>query len=368
MLKIRSWAKWQGEALYDRLRKRVPSGRSKPVTLAYFAVSSNLDDESGHFARFARAVGNCMLARGYLVAVLGHVARDAAASGVLRCSRDQLGRILSDRLTEVSRKSGEIVYDALLDSGICEEIDPADIRDIRPPDNRSHSPPPSREASPEDAPPSGRHLPGAEESERRGENYPPPPSKGASVASAAHNGHDVATRPLRPRERERFGKVLDYAVLIGTTAEQAMARVDREAHRRGPLSDDRIAELLAGRYAWVTRQKLARWLAEGRVGWRDRRDAAEQAPRRVTAHPAELCQRHGRPMPCTVCDVTTTAPADPAVAAKAIADAQAALARRPTAATAHLQVRPEVPATTDANPVEYERKRNAGLAALGSAS
>lgn len=165
-------------------------------------------------------------------------------------------------------------------------------------------------------------------------NDPPPPGQGGNVAAAARNGdgHDAPPRPLRPRERERFAKVLDYAVLRGTTAEQAMARVDREAHRRQPLDDARIAELLAGRYAWVTRQKLARWLAEGRVGWRERRAAAEQAPRRVAAHPVEQCQRHGRPMPCTTCDVATTTPADPAVAAKAIADARAALSRRPAAA------------------------------------
>lgn len=55
--------------------------------------------------------------------------------------------------------------------------------------------------------------------------------------------------------------------------------------------------------------------------------AGNRAPK-----PVDLCPRHGRAQPCTVCTTATTTPADPAVAAKAIADARAALSRRPAAA------------------------------------
>lgn len=226
MLKIRSWAKWQGDALYDRMRKRTPSGRSKPIALAYIAISANMDDESGHFEHFAQAVGGGIAARGYLLAILGHVARDAATSGVVRCSREQLGRILTDRLTVVSRRQGELVYDALVSSGIATEISPDDIRDIDGPSSPPSSPPGSPEASPPTSPPSGRHLPGAEErrgEERRKTKTPPTPREARSAAtptataggsaSPPTNGHDSLS-PRPPTPQQIAGVKAGCAVLV----------------------------------------------------------------------------------------------------------------------------------------------------------
>lgn len=364
-LLIRSWKRWQGSAIgaVMRSRKSREIDLDKPLSMTSFSVSSTLWS-SPEFTSFARALGRPRDAEAFLCRVLARVALTAAKSGELNVDRDGFAAILTTPLDPVPRVVGNRVYDALIASGIAVVVTSPDTLPVtlRPESvngtgwggdgSDDASAMGSSRASPGRGHARTREEPQAQNGsavtlpvtspdtspvtpceERRVENYPPPPSKGGSDAAAERNGHDVATRPLRPRERERFGKVLDYAVLLGTTAEQAMARVDREAHRRGPLGDDRIAELLAGRYAWVTRPKLARWLAEGRAGWRDHRAADEAAPRRVTAHAVQLCQRHGRPMPCTVCDVTTTTPADPSVAAKVIADARAALRRRPTAST-----------------------------------
>ncbi len=220
MLRIRAWEKWQGDAIYDRLRKRAPSGRSKPLTLAYIAVATNLDDQSGHFARFAEMLGCGIEARGFLVAILGHVGRDAAGSGVLRCSREQLGRILTDRLTEVSRKRGEEVYDALVASGIAQEVAPEAVREIAPPPSPEGSPPPS----PEGSPPPGRRKAGAEE--RRGEEkerIPPvvPPGVpsgnghgGGGPASPIPNGNGAHEVPPPPEVASRLA-ALGVQVVVG---------------------------------------------------------------------------------------------------------------------------------------------------------
>ncbi len=184
MLKVRSWERWQGDALYDRLRKRTKSGRTKPISLVFIAIATDLDDPSGNFKRFADAVGGGVMARGYLLAVLGHAGRHAATTGVVRCAREQLGPVvLTDRLDTVSSARGVKVYDALVASGIAEEIREEDVGEIVPP--------PSGEGSP----PSSPRSAGAEErrGEERTKSHPdlPVPGRDGSASPLTADGEEL---------------------------------------------------------------------------------------------------------------------------------------------------------------------------------
>lgn len=241
MLRIRSWAKWQGDALYDRLRKRSPAGRSRPMTLAYIAVATNLEDVSGNFARFSDQIGCGIDARGYLTMVLGYVGRMAATTGVITCSREQFGAVvLTDPTVQTKRAKGVAVYDALISSGIAEEVSPEEVREV------------SREASREASPPTSREVGGRRGEERRGDT-PPPPSEGGECSPLATDGPS-----MRPRDRERFGRVLDYVIQCGTIPERDAATMIRHRLRSGDVTDHEIRELMNGKLSWVTADKLAR--------------------------------------------------------------------------------------------------------------
>lgn len=394
MLKFPAWPKWQGDCVYDRIRKRKPGGRTKPVILSFIAVATNLDDPTGNFRRFAALVGGGIRARGYLVAILGYIGRNDATTGVLRCSRDDLARtVLTDVTDAVSRTVGARVYDALIESGIAVEIAPEDVRELDPNDVAA-SPPSSGEASPPSSPPAsppssgevGRgdggdsgaaprgptrdtravprtarprgpardaraasnstdpagklpgHPAGAEE--RRGEERtsdPPPPGQGESAGPAAtddeRSDEHATDRPLRPRERERFGKVLDYAVQCGAAADRALAVDLRRRHREGQVSDAEIAAQLAGPLAWVTRERLARWTNN-----RPHDQAREHADQQADTAPAKAapatrtCTRHGRTADadgrCDVCAKVATPAADSAAATAALEAMRATLGRR----------------------------------------
>ncbi len=174
MLRIRSWEKWQGEAVYDRLRKRKPTGRSKPLSLTYIAVATNLDDLSGNFVRLAKTLGGGVNARGFLLMVLGYVGRNSPTTGVVRCSREQFGSlVLTDSTQTTTKAMGARVYDALIESGIASEIAEADVAEIIPPPRHLPGKLPGKTAG--NLP---GNLPGAEE--KRRESPPSPPSGGAS--------------------------------------------------------------------------------------------------------------------------------------------------------------------------------------------
>lgn len=399
-LLIRSWKRWQGSAVgaVMRSRKSRDIPLDNPLAMTSFSVSSTLWS-SAEFTSFARALQRPRDAEAFLCRIFARVALTAAKTGELHVDRAGFAAVLTTPLDPVPRVVGERVFDALLASGIAAVVtSPVTLPvTLRPGDDRgadlgaegsgdTAASAPSRalhtrgHARVREAPqprngsavtlpvtsPDTSPVTPCEES--RVEFFdPPPPGQGGtstSSRSAPHNGHDAAPRPLRRRERERFGKVLDYAVVCGTTTEQATARVDREAHRRQPLEDDRIVELLAGRYAWVTRPKLARWLAEGRVGWRKRRDAAASEPTRVTARAVELCPRHGRAMPCTTCEVVEATPADPQRAKAEIQGALERLSRRTLAAVP--QASPETAAARAAIAADRDAIRLGGdLAGIG---
>jgi len=241
VLKFTGWRRWQGEALYDRMRKRTPAGRSKPIALAFIAIATNLDDDDGDFERFARLVGGGILARGYLIAILGYIGRDSATTGCLRCERTQLGPVvLTDRTGHVSAKIGATVYDALVTSGIAVEISPSDVQDIPlpsrecgPPSSREVSEGSSREASGtssgEDVPPSS----GRRGEERREEEIPPlcPPGGKAEGNSASHTSgeRDGAAAASAPATNGHVVPPDDLAVLR-TLAQQRARLVINDQH------------------------------------------------------------------------------------------------------------------------------------------
>lgn len=261
MIRLRAWTKWQGPAVYEIVRKRKKDARRMPVILGYVAVASNFDDKTGNFERFAALVGGGVLARGYLVMVLGYVAREDASSDILRCGPDQFGNlVLSDRTTSTPPRVGRKVYEALIQSGIAEEVDPSAEAQSGPPDTR----PDAREDGPPSGPPSGAGrvdvmvvelppspLPGGECSPSAPQQPPQVPDEVAPVAEP---------RALRPRDRERFEKVLEYAIRCAPGGERAFALETRRRHRASGVTDAEITSILTGTFRWITPEKLARFL------------------------------------------------------------------------------------------------------------
>lgn len=261
MIRIRSWAKWQGPAVYEIVRKRKKDARPMPVILGYVAVATNFDDKTGNFERFAALVGGGILARGYLTMVFGHMAREDASTDILRCGPDQFGHlVLSDRSISTPPRIGRKVYEALILSGIAEEVDPLKEARSGPPDTR----PDAREDGPPSGPPSG---PGR--LEEMGLELPPSPLAGGESSPSAppqspqvHGevAPDAEPRPLRPRDRERFAKVLDYVIRCGAGHEQYFAQEVRRRFRSSQVQDAEITEMLTGTFRWVTPERLARFL------------------------------------------------------------------------------------------------------------
>ena len=284
MIRIRSWAKWQGPAVYEIVRKRKKGSRPMPVVLGYVAVASNFDDKTGNFERFAALVGGGVLARGYLTMVLGFVAREDASSDILRCGPDQFGHlVLSDRTVSTPPRIGRKVYEALIQSGIAEEVDPS----AEPQSGREPSPPDSRPDGPPSTPPSG-----AGRVEKSGSDSPHAPLPGGSVApSAPERPRTPPDKPLRHRTRELFAKTITAAVQHGTASQREHAERIRLQHEAGELDDEDIEELLASTLAWVPRE-LA--------------NSAHPAPASPTHH-SKLCTPHKRLLPCSVCDIRETA-------------------------------------------------------------
>lgn len=310
MIRIRSWAKWQGPAVYEIVRKRKKDARPMPVILGYVAVATNFDDKTGNFERFAALVGGGILARGYLTMVFGYVAREDASSDIVRCGPDQFGNlVLSDRTISTPPRIGRKVYEALILSGIAEEIDPTKEaqsgREPSPPD----SPPDSRPSGPPSGP--GRL-------EESGVELPPSPLTGGESSPSAAEPQDdpdadsdnpgPTGRPLRPRARELFARMLDYACTHPVSNRELPGDMDlRRRFKAGEMTDDEIRAAMDGRLKWVTKAKLARkatWTTDDREGEPEQPKPAPTPP--ATAPQAMLCDRHRRLKPCETCKIAET--------------------------------------------------------------
>ncbi len=98
---------------------------------------------------------------------------------------------------------------------------------------------------------------------------PPSPLPGGRIEPAARDetpaepgvveksdpGPRPDPRPLRPRDRERYRRVLDYVAACGDLQAQTLAR---ERRREGPVPDSTLRDRLEREYAWVTSDRLAR--------------------------------------------------------------------------------------------------------------
>ena len=254
MLRFRSWAAWNSRCIKDAMGKRAARGAKvdAPLYLSRVMVATKFD---ASFEAFAQAVGG-RNAETFFLRVLQYAADHDGASGTVAVPRRQLGAtVLSRWYDPVSRKTGEAVYDALLASNIC--VLSVDMSTDKSADmSRPPSPYPTL--------------------------YPPSPTGGERSPSAPEPQEPQDDRPLRPRERQRYAKVLDYVIRCGTQLEIAVAR-----RRRADLdivSDDTMRDLLAGEYRWVSSERIAK-LRNGVHVAKNPRSSAGNGPPIDDRHP-----------------------------------------------------------------------------------
>lgn len=128
-IRLRSWAKWQA-AMLAKVRStrkaRVARGESPPesmtapLSMQSVMIAAVFDDE--HFGAFAERVGGAC-AETYFLRVCQFVANGHGLTGECPIKRERFAAIVLSRAWHiVPRKTGELVYDALLSSGIAQPI------------------------------------------------------------------------------------------------------------------------------------------------------------------------------------------------------------------------------------------------------
>lgn len=99
----------------------------------------------------------------------------------------------------------------------------------------------------------------------RGSTDPPLPPAGGEPPSGGEESGAPPGRALRPRDRERYGRVLEYVIRCGISRREPAGRSTPVALERrrelqaGATGDAEIADRLQSEYAWVTAERLARW-------------------------------------------------------------------------------------------------------------
>lgn len=253
MIRFRKWAEHNKSAIKDIIRTRTKRGVrvDAPVAMTKVLLVVKFD---ANFERFASTVGGEM-AETYFLRAIQYAADRDGFLGSIRVPRDRFGAVvLSRQWHQCSRASGEKVYDALLSSGICVTCADADFEaelrrviavmsaDKTKDKTGIMSPPPSPTPSPTPFPPSP--LPGGE-------------SSPSAAEPQERNGSD---HHVRPRDRERFEKVLEYVIRCGAGHEQAFALETRRRFRASGVTDPEITSILSGTFRWVTPEKLARFI------------------------------------------------------------------------------------------------------------
>jgi len=241
MIHLPDWRNWQA-GIINKVR-RTRRGRGLPEDLPYSMTQIVVAASFGRrFAAYAAFVGP--QADAYFMRVLQYTAHHAAFTGNVAVQRNAFGPVVLTRPWDiVSAKKGAIAYDALVASGLAlaGEAPPAS-----PPDDDGEATP----ESPQEAPP---------EASRGARPVAPCVGVGVGVSSNNPPSPRAGGRAgLRPRDRERFDRVLDYVVRCGSLGERAEVVELRRRHRENPLPDAEIAALLDGKFRWVTRDKLAR--------------------------------------------------------------------------------------------------------------
>lgn len=127
MLRIRSWAKWQ-RGIISTVRKsretRQKNGQDvdmdAPLSMQHISIATSWDRD--FVDGFGQLVGQ-RNAETYFLRVLQYVALHDGFTGECPVDREEFGEIvLSRRRDRVSRKEGEKVYDALVASGLAEQV------------------------------------------------------------------------------------------------------------------------------------------------------------------------------------------------------------------------------------------------------
>lgn len=170
-IEIPSWRNWQKPFIRHTVMRRKPKDKDAPVVMKYIIVGVNFDDDprpgedEGNWRKFARLVGP-RVAETLLLRTLQWIGDNAALTGIIKVERHMFGPVvLTTRLDAVKPEEGEVVFDALLASGIAQWVRSTSASAAIVPlasETRSDAPAPSgplsaQASAPQAVPPSG-HL------------------------------------------------------------------------------------------------------------------------------------------------------------------------------------------------------------------
>ncbi|MCC6526004.1 MAG: hypothetical protein IT373_25380, partial [Polyangiaceae bacterium] len=127
---IRSWLTYQGSSIRGTLANRVSNTKKgkraddllATYTMKYVAVATHFDDD---FDRFAARIPKRLAADAMLVRLLRFAADRSPIMGEVPISRDRWGPVvLRTDQSDVSKRDGEVVFDAMLEERIIVEATP----------------------------------------------------------------------------------------------------------------------------------------------------------------------------------------------------------------------------------------------------
>ena len=234
-LRIRSWVKYQGPTIKKVLRSRRARNmdESLPYAMSSVTMTTSWDTHSAQFA----ALANTKQPEAYLHRVMAYAALHSSLHGLLDTPPEMFGPVvLSNRFECVSVARGKRMYAALVESGICEPVNPQEAEPVTLPVTEP-------DALPET--PCGVVGGG-------GVLTPPPPSQGGDDADASPENNGQPSN----RERVRFDRVAAYVVACGANDEErGAAREARKMLSAGNLPSGEFRRLQCA-WSWVTKARL----------------------------------------------------------------------------------------------------------------
>jgi len=259
MIRISAWHTWQGNVIHAALRTRRTRLKAagadlalvgQPLSIASVSVAAKFDADFQTFAaRLGRPDADALFLR-----VLQYAAQGHGLAGTVPVPRSHFGAIVLARAWHVvSRKLGEAVYDALIESGLATPLG-----------SEPHSGNVSSYETGCETCSASRNEARSRRPSRavpcRSEEPPPPPSKGGEEVAPPDDPEPPAepAPDLRPRDRERLARILEYVIHCGAFGERGQALSLRQRFRVGDIRDHEIAQLLE-LYRWVTPDRLARF-------------------------------------------------------------------------------------------------------------
>lgn len=243
MIRFRRWNEHNARTIADIEGKRKARGGrvEAPISLYRVMVATHLDPQ---FEVFANRVGGAM-AEGLFLRALQYAAEHDGRGGSIRVERERWGALVLSKTWHAAPKSlGCKVYDALLESTICVPlVSPAGAAAVYTEGDTEGD----TEVSPAVMHPIATSA----------ATTPPLPPAGGEDGPSDPEPQERSGK-LRPRDRERFGRVLEYVIRCGTQADITRALDLRRRVRTEGVPDGEVATLLDRDFAWVTRERLAR--------------------------------------------------------------------------------------------------------------